>query len=300
MLVVGSRALVETGEKYLLSEGRQWDWDYICTYNEYTSYKKTIGRGLSYPSNKGRVMIVQTHNINYEFEIAWKDSTAAQLLQIVNEDPSLTVEKEGKLWATPNLIFTLKKSHRYLKDSPHFLKTMRDYRHMLSLGCVVPESLTDWYKERIKVTYWYSHPNLNVSKDDFFKADNIPYVYDHDTIHLAMMHMDKPAYEYFKPDNSEVLCDKNLFMAAEEKIKLSAVLEESYVLALERSQIPAKGQWSPRKSFEYALQKVCSSITSGWFREYAYDHYFDVLDLYDDTYVTRFWNAVDKGIVRKL
>jgi len=44
--------------------------------------------------------------------------------------------------------------------------------------------------------------------------------------------------------------------------------------------------------FEMALMKVCTSITSGWFREYAWENYQKVLDLYDslgeDDYVKRF------------
>ena len=41
-----------------------------------------------------------------------------------------------------------------------------------------------------------------------------------------------------------------------------------------------------------ALMKVCTSITSGWFREYAWENYDKVLDLYnelgEDDYVQRF------------
>lgn len=300
MLIVGSRALKKTGEEYLSSSPRQWDYDFICTYEDFLEYKKKAGKCMTYPVNRGKTMVLKTKDIIAEFEIAWEDSTAAELLSLIEQNPSLVVKDDGIDWATPDLVFTLKKSHRYLKDSPHFLKTMVDYNHMLSLGCKVPESLTDWYKKREKDTYWYSHPKLNVTKDEFFKGPEIPYVYDHDTIHLSMMQLDKPAYDYFKPNDQEVNCSKDMFMACDEKIRLYAVLEESYVLALERSQIPAPNAWTPRKSFEMALSKVCSSITSGWFRAYAYEHYFDVLALYDDNYTKKFWAAVESGIVKKI
>lgn len=300
MIIVGSRALKRAGDKYLSSAQRQWDWDYICSYQEYLQFKSKLGKSRSYPTSRGKVMVLQTKDMNYEFEIAWEDSSAAKLLKLVEENPSLVITDGEDKYASPDLIFALKKSHRYLKDSPHFLKTMIDYRHLLSLGCQVPDVLSDWYKERVKETYWYTHPKLDVTKDEFFKGDSIPYIYDHDTIHLSVKHLDKPAYEYFKPDEKEVMCSKDMFMACDEKIKLYAVLEESYVLALERSQIPLPNYWTPRKSFETALMKVCSSITSGWFREYAYDHYFEVLELYDDNYTKKFWKAVDDGIVKKL
>src|ERR1700690_2184916 len=156
MLIIGSRALKQAGEKYLSSAFRQWDWDYICSYTEFLSQKKEIGRCRSYPINRGKVMVVQTREQNYEFEIAWENSTAASLLKLIDENPSLVIKDGDTSYASPDLIFTLKKSHRYLKDSPHFLKTMLDYRHLLSMGCQVPVALTDWYKDRVKETYWYN------------------------------------------------------------------------------------------------------------------------------------------------
>ena len=228
------------------------------------------------------------------------DSTAEKLLDIL-PSTDLAIYKDGQNIAGPDVIFTLKKSHRYLKDSPHFLKTMLDYRHLRdNCACIVPEELADWYKEREQETYWYSHPKLNQDKDSFFADDSVPYKYDHDTIHLAVAHLNKPAYEFFRIPEEDVLCSKKLFFEAPHKTRLLAVLEESYVLALERSQIPAPGIWTPKKSFDVALQKVCSSITSGWFREFAYEHYFDVQQLYSDNYVNKFKAGVRSGLVKEI
>lgn len=125
-------------------------------------------------------------------------------------------------------------------------------------------------------------------------------MYDHDTIHLSVMRGDRPAYEMFKADQAEVMCSKDLFMAQPRQIQLNAVLEESLVLALERSQIPHGKHVSPRKSFDMALEKVCTSITSGWFRSFAWENYFSVAAMYDDNYVTKFWDDVESGLVKKL
>lgn len=43
-----------------------------------------------------------------------------------------------------------------------------------------------------------------------------------------------------------------------------------------------------RKAFDTALEKVCTSITSGWFRKFAYDNYDEVASLYSNEYVYRF------------
>ncbi len=137
-------------------------------------------------------------------------------------------------------------------------------------------------------------------KDDFFKGDGVTYVYDHDTIHESVKNLDKPAYTYFKPENSPVMCDKNMFFACDEQTRLYSVLEEATVLALERSQIPYPEMWSSRKSFEFALGKVCTSITSGWWRSWAWEHYNEVLAIFKDDYLERFKQGVESGLVKKL
>lgn len=73
------------------------------------------------------------------------------------------------------------------------------------------------------------------------------------------------------------------------------------MLALERSQIPHPGKWTPEKSFMFALEKVCTSITSGWWREYAWEHHEDAVSLYESArtdYVDRFKQALAAGVVR--
>lgn len=88
------------------------------------------------------------------------------------------------------------------------------------------------------------------------------------------------------------MTSKELFFAASERVRLCGVYEETCVLALERSQIPYDFKPDARWSFEMALMKVCTSITSGWFREYAWENYDKVLDLYDEmgenNYIERF------------
>lgn len=193
-------------------------------------------------------------------------------------------------------IYTLKLSHRYLKDSPHFAKTMADIRWFRSRGCNVFDS--DWLKERERATYSYQHPNLKRDKAEFFRGDSVQYVYDHDSLHEAVKMGDVPAYTRFSADGHEVLSSRSRFDALPEEHKLHAVLEESYVLALERSQIPFAGQVSPVESFKIALQKVCTSITSGWFREYAWENYYAVLLMFSPSYVDAFHSAMASGVVK--
>lgn len=101
-------------------------------------------------------------------------------------------------------------------------------------------------------------------------------------------------------DGAEVQCDKAKFFACSREVQLAGVVEEAAVLAIERSLVPHPGVWSPKYAWKFALSKVCSSITSGWFREFAYENALDVLKLYPANYWDKFQKDVESGLVRKV
>lgn len=312
MIIIGSRAL----NHHINLNRIPKDYDLISTYNEFDTFIKKLDNIIEcYPINNAKKIIVKNRDnknnvINiFEFEIAWENSSAKSLIELI---PNEILNKEfyikvDNVFDIPikipslNVLYTIKMSHRYLKNSPHFLKTMRDIQLMKKNGAKIPDIFKEWFFKREKETYNYSHPNLNQLKSKFFDMNSgVNYIYDHDTIHIAMAHMCKPAYTFFKKDEKEVMCSKTKFFELPLLVQLYSVLEECYVLALERSQIPFKNQVHPKRSFEIALEKVCTSIASGWWREFAYDHYDEVMNLYDEKYVDKFWDAVDKGVVKLL
>jgi len=293
MILIGSEAL-----KHYIPNRDTLDTDIVSTYREAAAFAKTRGNVTAcYPIAEGKKLYLKVNDRIIEAELIWPGNNTEKLVELINNDP-LTIHQDGNIIPSLDVLYMLKMSHRYLKNSPHFLKTMNDIKAMRELGAKIRPEHQEFLLEREKATYTYAHPKLNVSKGDFFKGDGVEYVYDHDSIHEAIKHLPKPAYQYFKPDQSEVFCDRTMFDEAPESIRLCAVLEESYVLAVERSQIPYKGTLTPQRSFAIALEKVCTSITSGWFREYAWENYEKVQDLYSDNYVDRFWSGVQNGIVK--
>lgn len=300
MLLIGSRALVHNNPE-LAGVRKMIDWDYICTIEQFTAWHKTYKANLQFavPTEGGKYYHCRDKNgMNYEFELAWPDTTAERLLDHYDTGVGFTV-------APNEALLMIKLSHRYKRNSPHFLKTMSDIKYLRGLGVELDAWLQSVLPQREAESYTYKHPKLNVSSKDFFNGDGVNYVYDHDSIHLAVaLYVDKgglpkPAYTYYMKDGSEVMTSKEKFFAAtNERIRLYGVYEESCVLALERSQIPhglgKEGGPTARWSFEMALMKVCTSITSGWFREYAWENYQKVLDLYNELgendYIERFNN----------
>lgn len=190
----------------------------------------------------------------------------------------------------------MKLSHRYKKNSVHFMKTMLDIHFLRSKGVVLNPELEHILKIREKETYNYSSPSLNQPKDTFFQdSGKLKYMYDHDSIHAAVAVLTQPAYTQYSMDGEEVLSDEEKFIRCSRITKLLGVYEEACVLALERYLIPngfVDTVEHHDKAFIMALEKVCTSITSGWFREYAWENYFAVVDIHNElgvsSYVERF------------
>lgn len=325
MLLIGSRALVANFPE-LEGVRKTTDWDFICTIEQFTDWHKHHKADLQFavPTQGGKYYHARGKDgMNYEFELAWPDTSAYALLDAYGLLNFKWKPEIGPVPAVPHDLYLIKMSHRYKRNSPHFLKTMSDIKFLREkLGERGERWLSgqaEVYKQRQAESYDYAHPKLNVTSKEFFNGDGVQYVYDHDSIHLAVAldsqktmipcpdgkpgclvaHfrvINTPAYTRYMKDGSEVMTSKEKFFSVDEKTRLHGVYEEACVLALERSQIPhglgKEGGPSARWSFEMALMKVCTSITSGWFREYAWENYEKVLDLYnrmgENDYINRF------------
>lgn len=304
MILIGSRALSLRNPELLRRTPS--DFDFVCTESEFEEWFKNNAKKLQKTSDgvmkvyrEGNKMIIEGSS-NCEFELVQPGTSSQMLVELVELDSSSIPTKFGLI---PNLdiLFTIKSSHKYLKNSPHFWKNLLDYHMMKSAGAKVRPEYMEFLKLREKETYTYAHPKLNQTKKNFFSDDNIKYVYDHDTIHKSVALYDGiPAYTHYMKDGAEIQCDKKKFFSIDEKYRLAGVVEESAVLAIERSLVPHPGVWTPEFAWKFALSKVCTSITSGWFREYAYENAFKVLKLFPKNYWEKFQEDVKSGLVKKV
>lgn len=303
MIVIGSQAL-----SFYVDGIKPNDLDLVGTYDEAVAFKDKFKARAFFPINGGKTIYMKNaEGMICEVEIAWEGSRAEKLVKFCEENNIChEVASQGLLngFQVPCLdfLYLLKESHKYLKNSPHHEKTMLDIHKMRGMGCRIPGKWLEYFKDREKDTYTYKHPSLMRSKDEFFSGDGIVYTWDHDSLHEAVKHLERPAYTYFQ--SGEVWVDMKKFFTLPEKIKLLSVLEESLVLAAERSQLafPEK-QIDPRDSFNIALKKVTSSISSGKWREYAWENYFRVNEMYDEIgydYMDRVRAGIDNGTVKRL
>jgi len=257
MLVIGSHAMRYNGVNV---NRLTRDIDFICTIDEYKTYSSIVPiTNIILDTDKKK--IIESNGLMLEFDIAQEGDTNWQLLDAFDAFTGLH-------YANIGLLYLLKISHRYKKDSPHFLKTMSDiWKLRANMYCDYQElefegDLLQWFKQREEETYNYSHPILKTDKENFFKDDEVPYIYDHDSIHIAIAYPNNPAYLLFKPDDEQVFCSRDMFEKLPLMDKIKSVYEEAAVLALERSIIPYGDGQDIDKVFKYALMKLCTSISS--------------------------------------
>lgn len=304
LALLGSGALCH----HITNFRKPLDTDLLGTYEEIQEHIKYLGKVekivANYPIDSGRKIIVKTTEHIREYEVCWPDSDSEALLKIIEQDDrSFVSDWEHGLCRVPDLdvLYMLKLSHRFKKNSPHFLKTLNDIELMKKLGAKFPEQHSEWFKWREQVTYTNSLPKLNVDKKSFFGGDGIVYEFCHDSLHEAIAFGSRPAYLEYA--GGEVWSDMGKFKALDEHTKLLGVLEECLVLASERSQLAFTPAPDPRWSFEMALSKVCTSITSGYFRSFAYDNYHKVVAMYDEfgyTYMDKVHQGIASGVVKRL
>lgn len=335
MLIIGS-----TAARHLLPDWRKpQDTDLIGNFNEIAAWEKQHMEYVEERTYEGdkkiiyklRVPIITASDgtkfgggVHFvEWEIAKDGNTASILNDLYGTDVDdygwvrgnpLFVSNWRAAYAPPEVLLMLKLSHRYLKDSPHFWKTMKDVRMLRESGAELTPSLLEILKDREAETYTYAHPNLDRSKEDFFADDAITYIYDHDSLHEAVAVEDAPAYlQYLKP-GAAVAVDMNVFDSLPLSTRINGVVEEAAVLTLERSLVPfwlEQGNVEGARNaevevFRKALMKVCSSITSGRFREFAWEHANEAMARYimrfmgEETIVDRFQAGITDGTVIRL
>lgn len=311
MLLVGSQAMRYWDNTWAADRlDKVQDYDIICTKEEFKSLvsscaklHKLVEIQFEQGTNKahakflveGKLQVIEASFIDVKGGLQESDEHVYWYVR--GYDPTfyeykiLGVECE-LLIAWKTVLYAMKLSHKYKKNSVHFLKTLRDIQEFKKMNLKFDEELKEILAHREKLTYNYSHPKLAQGKKTFF-TDSVPYQYDHDTIHEAVKMLDRPAYQYYMQDGAEVMCSKEKFFELPEIVRLYGVLEESYVLALERAIIPHQTNY--KRAFDIALEKVCTSITSGWFREFAYENYDKIQALYHPSFVDKFNKALALG-----
>lgn len=164
----------------------------------------------------------------------------------------------------------------------------------------------EWMKERQKLTkqaFGDNTPSLIKSNEEFFDDGTVNIrKYEHDFLHELVAYYDKPLFTRLKPDQDSAWCARDMWEALSNDDKLKCVAEETYVIGAERFLIPSGWTTPAKLAYLKALKKVCTTLTSGWFRDFAIDHYPELVNLYDRSKYDKLkldLEAVDDGLLQK-
>ncbi len=195
-----------------------------------------------------------------------------------------TVEIEGvKLYVcNPTGLAIIKRSHlwRDLKFDKHITHY---HKHLRPFGDVLLDNERQILQQRTTMTmkaYPQGHPNLMQSKASFF-ADAVTKVYDHDYLHELFAFHDKPLYTNLLIHSDLAWCDKDKWLYLSHDDRLKCIAEEVQVIATERFLVPNDWKFPSKLAYYQSLKKVCTTLCSGWFRDYAIDYYPEVISLYN-------------------
>ena len=261
-MLIGSRAIAHWNKDFKVKPGADWD---IVGYEH---QEKDYRRILSIPrSNR-----IEWHDPNHLNNALLRSEY--NLVDHVCDIYGLAIIYRSHL-------------HRDWNWDGHICKYHRFIVPMLSSSDLVGLETDPLLLERIKLTkqaYPQGNPKLNKSNMEFFD-DPVAKVYDHDFLHELYAYEDRPMFEKLKrPEQFDLAwCAKDLWDNLSQTQKLQCVAEETYVIATERFMVPNNWDFATKRAYYHALKKVCTTLTSGWFRDFAIDNFPEVFNLYEDS-----------------
>ena len=309
-IVIGSKAM-----KYWYPDFPRvpMDTDVIISKIDLEKSIETLGE------DEKRKMKIQGSWKNPSIIIKWEDiiSPIEYLFSEGQKSLELILDQfcDTSGFAIPEVLYSLKKAHinfpikfdKHIKDLQFLRGKLRIKKQISMLEDLESENdLLDSYPALTHLHFIETEkrlgelktPKMNQTGKEFFGKSKkfVKSYYSHDDMHLAIadMHKGYPIYKDILKDRSEVETDFSKWKMLHVQKKIWAVMEEVYVIALERKILPGlfeedKDQWKAKKAFDWALMRVCTTLCDGFFREFAVRAYQIIQNQYDQNFVQKFF-----------
>jgi len=295
MILIGSKAL-----KYWIPTGRIGvDWDLIATKDELNQLIAINDVSFNKSLHNGEKHHLIINGEKLEIELLTHNSSN-ELIDVIADNKIIKIFGiETRVANLPTLMM-IKKAH--LNWPIAWWKHIKDYHDIKNQNPEVLEIHHKILKLRMKETEARQKklvkPNLMVSNEEFFGKSQrvIGRLYKHDDLHFSTCFYDRPLYEKLKYDKSLAWCDQQLFNTLNYLDKVRCVQEEAFAIALERKIIPAlnDGQKIDTISaFCYAIERICTTLTSGWFRSFAQENVPQIMK-HNVDFVGRFLSFLER------
>lgn len=249
-ILIGSRALEAANIGFRCREGADWD---IISNEKFESPNIEV--------HDPKILL----NEELQFFVDDVVTIEGRVVGVLGLQ-GLAIVKRSHLWRDLSFDKHITMYHRWLKP---YLPT-EGYAY-------------DYLKRRTEETHKMfpqGNPNLMQSKEDFFN-DAVTKKYDHDYLHELFAYYDKPLYTRLLRQAGLAWCDRDKWDSLSHEDKILCVAEETQVIAAERFCIPNEWRYNTKRAYFAALKKVCTTLTSGWFRCFAIDYYPEIISRYD-------------------
>ena len=209
------------------------------------------------------------HYSGWHGEVELPDGTMADVMSPLG----LAIIKRSHLWRDLSFQKHITDYHKYLHP---FLE------HFASID----ESIinADLYTriELTKIAYPQGNPNLMQPVQAFF-TDAVEKKFSHDWLHELYAYEEQPMYKRMQDNPELAWCKKELWYNLTHTQRLQAVAEEAYVIATERFLVPKDFNYPHKQAFIKSLDKICTTLCSGWFRDFSIQNYPEIIAMYDPT-----------------
>jgi len=279
VVLIGSRAM-----QHAYPDCREpKDWDLIATRAELRALAQKGDHGLAslVPSRPGKYMARTHEGEQLEIEEVDECPSAALVHGLPGLDVMASPIGEVRV-APPTWLAAIKRSHvmlpiRWKKtiSDLHWLRGQNghDERDSPDIAAFVRLRTAEHVTR-----HGLKAARLAVTNEEFFARSQaaVGRIHDHDALHELVAYGDRPLYESFKRDLGRAALDRGMFLAAAPVARERLVREEAMAIALERFVIPSLVSDTPitaEDAYGRALQRICTTLTSGWFRDWAIDHW---------------------------
>jgi hypothetical protein len=258
-LLIGSRALNFWFPDHKIKESTDWD---IISDKPF----EDIPEGVNYEWHDPDILL-NSELENYTWSTRFVEFKGQRIYVVT--PVGLAFVKRSHLW----------RDLGFDKHITHWNK------HLQPLAQSYLQTVTsdDYLQRRTTATmqmFQQGHPKLNQTVEKFFD-DAVTKKYSHDWLHELYAHHDKPLYTRLQTNPELAWCEKDKWDSFSFDDKIKCVQEEAYVIATERFLVPSGWDYPERLAYFNAVKKICTTLCSGWFRDFAIDNHQLICSSFD-------------------
>lgn len=182
------------------------------------------------------------------------------------------------------ILFALKKSH--VTFPINWYKNISDYHYLKDNYFKDFDIKSDstvfklyMYRKQETNARIKTKVDLQMSNEEFFNQHNVNRLVNHDKLHEMVAMYDVPMHTKIRKDQDSAYCDESLWNQLTIDEKYATVQEEACVIALERAILPKMVKKLPvnhTTAYNWAIMRICTTLTKGWFREFAVENWTKV------------------------